>query len=200
MAIDYNNYWDERIYKKNSEINIKSLEYTIDDIRFETKKVLVCGRGSISHPNFHPRFSTPTTNIDSELYVTVDHDPLYTKYITRQGNYALSVIVDPKVPKKILRLGGKIFWFAPEYLDLDIPKIISGKFPRGNSGLAAIMLASYLNVKYILLSGIKLDGQYSQFMEGKDLVFNLIKNSGTSIFSLDGILCEQINYSEWCKL
>jgi hypothetical protein len=185
---------------KNSEININNVKYTINDFSLDSKKILVCGRGESIHPEFHPRFSTPTTNIDSELYITVDHDPRYAQYVTKKGNYALSLIVDPKVPEKILELGGKIFWFSPEFINLGITQITCGQFPRGNSGLASIMLASFLGAKHILISGIKLDGQYSQFMSGKKIVFDLVKKNKTNLYSMDGILCEKITYQQWCEL
>jgi hypothetical protein len=200
LTLNPNDYWRPDIYEKNSAINIKNVEYTISDIKIELKKVLICGRGESSHPDFRPRFSTPTTNIESDFYVTVDHDPKYIQYITRKGNYALALIVDPAVPKKILKLGGKIFWFAPEYLDLNIPKITIGKFPRGNSGLATMMISSFLGAKNILLSGIKLTLDYSQFLEGKEIVFEKIRSNHTKLYSLDGILCEQISFEDWCKL
>lgn len=200
LKIDPNNYWKPEIYYENSEINKKNIENTILDYKPIFDKILVCGRGESIHPIYRPCFSTPTTNIESDLYVTVDHDPNYTKFINKKGNYALSVIVDPLVPKKILDIGGKIFWFSPEYLDLGIPQIITGKFPRGNSGLSCIMLASFLGAKQILLSGIKLSGDYSQFNEGKDLVFKKVLDNHTTLYSLDGILCEKISFEDWCKL
>lgn len=200
MKIDPHDYWKPEIYFENSEKNKKNIENTILDYKLNSENVLVCGRGEQLHPTHNPCFSTPTTNIESDLYVTVDHDPAYIQYVHRKGNYALSVIVDPSVPKKILEIGGKIFWFSPEYLELDIPKITMGKFPRGNSGLSCVMLASFLGAKNILLSGIKLSGDYSQFLEGKDLVFEKVRNNGTALYSLDGILCEKISLDDWCKL
>lgn len=200
LKLDPNDYWNPEIYKINSEYNIKNVDYTIADIEFNKTKVMICGRGEFSHPNFHPRFSTPTTNIDSELYVTVDHDPNYVNYITRKGCYVLSLIVDPVIAKKILKMGGKIFWFSPDYFNFDIPKIIPGKFPIGNSGLSAISLASYLKVKFILLSGIQLTRKYNQYLDGKEIVFDNVTNSGTKIFSLDGVLAEKLSYDDWCNL
>lgn len=200
MEINSSNYWDHRIYEENAEINLKSIENIIDDLKFNSEKFVICGRGNNAHPDFTPKFSTPTSNIDSELYSTVDHDPRYVDYITRKGNYALSLIVDPSVPKKILELGGKVFWFSPDYFNNDLPKIISGKFPRGNSGLTLISLASYFGAKSILLSGIKLTGQYSQFLSSKDLIFKDVMKKNCNIYSLDGILCKQISFSTWCKL
>jgi len=161
---------------------------------------MVCGRRESHHPNFHPRISVPTTNIDSDLYVSVDHNPSYDKYITRKGQYVLSLIVNPSVPKKILEIGGKVYWFSPDYLNYDITKILDGKYPKSNSGLAAISILSYLGINYILLSGIKLTGQYKQFLEGKKMVFKRVEESGTKIFSLDGLLTEKLSYDDWCKL
>jgi len=199
LNIDYSNYWNPAIYQENAEINLKSVEKTIDDLQFIPKKFLLCGRGSSNHPSFTPRFSTPTTNIDSELYSTVDHDPKYADYITRSGMYAISLIVDPAVPKKILDLGGKIFWFSPDYYKNDLPKIISGDFPRGNSGLTLISLASYFDAESVLLSGIKLTGQYSQFLSSKDLIFDNATKNNCTIYSLDGILSKQISFTSWCE-
>lgn len=200
MKFNLDDYWKPEIYKINAENNIKNVEQTIADIEFDESKVLICGRGEFSHPNFRPRISTPTTNLDSDLYVTVDHNPDYTQYITRKGHYVLSLIVDPVVARKILKIGGKIFWFSPEYFRYKIPKIISGKFPKGNSGLSAISLASYLNVKFILLSGIKFTGLYSQFLEGKEIVFENVNKFGAKMFSLDGIIADKLSYDDWCKL
>lgn len=193
-------YWNVDLYKKNAEINIKIVKNTIDDIVFHSNKVMICGRGEKQHPDFSPRFSTPTTNITSDLYITVDHDPAYTEFITRKGDYALCIIVDPSVPKKITELGCNIYWFSPEFFDYNIPKISIGKVPCGNSGLAAISLASYLKTKFILLSGIKLTEHYTQFIEGQKLVFDRVRNSGSKIFSLDGILAGQITIDQWHKL
>ncbi len=193
-------YWNTDLYKKNSETNIKIVKNTIYEIDFHSKKVMICGRGEKQHPDIYPRFSTPTTNITSDLYVTVDHDPAYTEFITRKGNYALCLIVDPSVPKKITELGGNIYWFSPDFMDYKIPKISIGKAPRGNSGLAAISLASYLKTKFILLSGIKLTEHYSQFIDGQKLVFDHVRNLGSKIFSLDGTLAEQITIDQWHKL
>ena len=97
-------------------------------------------------------------------------------------------------------MGGKIFWFSPEYFDCDLPKIITGKYPRGNSGLATISLAAYFGVKNILLSGISFsEKMYDQFLEGKDMVFSNLKNDGVRLFSLDGVLAEKIGFEEWRK-
>jgi len=200
LKVDINNYWNPELYKINSEYNIKMVERTLDDIKFNSKKAMVCGRGELHHPDFHPRISVPTTNIDSDLYVSVDHDPSYVKYVTRKGQYVLSLIVNPSVPKKILEIGGKVYWFSPDYLNYDLPKILDGKYPKSNSGLAAISVSSYLGINYILLSGIKLTGQYKQFLEGKKMVFERAKKSGTKIFSLDGLLTEKLSYDDWCKL
>lgn len=206
MKFDPTDYWNPLYYKINSEINIKRVEQTIDDFKINEKKIMICGRGESTHPDFFPRFSTPTTNIDSNLYVIVDHNPNYKNNIIRKGNYALSVIVDPKTGKKILEIGGKIFWFSHEILNNKLPKILSGKFPLYNSGLTAISIATYLNVKYILLSGIKFTGYssfgypYNQFLDGMKMVIDNSTKHGTKIFSLDGLLAEKITYSKWCKL
>jgi hypothetical protein len=193
-------YWNTDLYKENAENNSKCVMDAIDDIDFSSDKVMICGRGTNSHPDFFPRFSTPTTNIDSTLYVTVDHDPAYADFITRKGNYAVCLIVDPLVPKKITEVGGKIYWFSPDFLNYDIPKISIGKIPRGNSGLAAISLASYLKVKSILLSGIKFTDHYKQFIDGQKLVFDYVSESGSKIYSLDGILAEQLTIEQWNRL
>jgi len=199
LKIDPDNYWNPEIYQENAEINLKSVENTIDDLKFDSKKFLLCGRSTNDHPSFNPRFSTPTTNIDSELYSTVDHDPNYVDYISRVGNYALSLITDPTLHQKILQIGGKIFWFSPDHFKNDLPKIISGQFPIGNSGLTLISLASYFGAESILLSGIKLTGQYSQFLHSKELVFENIKKNNCDIFSLDGVLSKQISFTSWCE-
>ena len=190
------NYWETDAYKKNADMNINSVENTINDLKFNERKIMVCGRGEAAHPDFFPRFATPTTDIDSNLYVTVDHSPAYTRFITRKGDYALCLIVHPNVAEKIRSMGGKIYWFSPEYFNYDIPQIT---FAR-NSGLAAVALALHFNVKFILLSGINLTGQYSQFIKGAKIIFEQAKQNGTQIFSLNGILAKQITYEEWCKL
>lgn len=200
MKFDPNNQWNSEVGKTNAEVNIKNIECTIDDLELYEEKIMVCGRAVSSHPKFYPRFSVPTADIDSELYVTVDMSPDNSKIIKRKGNYALSIIVDPSVPKKILELSGKIYWFSPHYLDYSMPRIISGKFPKDNSGLAAIAMASYLKAKFILLSGIKLNGLYTQFLEGKNLVFENITRRGLEIFSLDGVLAKKITIEEWYDL
>ncbi len=189
-------YWDTDVYRENAEKNIRYVDKTIADIKFDDKKILVCGRGTTSHPNFSPRFSTPTTDIGSDLYVTVDHSPSYERFITRKGNYAICLITNPNVPKKILELGGSIYWFSPEYLDYEIPKIFFGK----NSGLAALAVASYFGAKFILLSGIFLTGPYTQFADGAKVVFNQIRKKGTKIFSLEGNLVDNITFDKWCDL
>lgn len=200
MKIDYSNYWNHKIYENNAEINLKSVEASIDELKFDSEKFLVCGRGNNLHPDFNPKFSTPTTNVDSQLYCTVDHDPKYVDYITRKGNYALSIIVNPSVPTKILELGGKIFWFSPDYFKNDLPKINSGNFPIGNSGLTLFSLASFFNAKFILSSGITLTGNYSQFLPSKDSIFDEIIQKNCKIYSLDGILSKQISFTTWCEL
>jgi len=96
-------------------------------------------------------------------------------------------------------LNGKIFWFSPQYLKNDLPKIISGVITMDNSGLASISLASYFNAKSILLSGIKLTDSYAKFLEGKKLVFENTSKNKTRIFSLDGILATKTTFDEWCK-
>jgi hypothetical protein len=193
-------YWNPEVYKKNAEENTMMVKETIDDIDFAEQKVMVCGRAVDTHPDFWPRFSTPTTNIDSNLYVIVDHDPGYKQYITRRGNYAVCLIVHPCIPKKILELGGKIYWFSPDYMNYEIPKLSLGEVHHGNSGLAAINLASYLKAKFILLSGIRLSEKYEQFLLGKNLIFEQIAQRGSKIFSLDGVIAEKLSYLDWCKL
>lgn len=191
-------YWNPINLYKNAQTNSKNIQFTIDDLDFNYDKIMVCGRGSDKHPNFHPRFSTTSTNIDSELYVLVDHTFYQKQSINRNGKYALSIIVHPLVVQKIENLGGKIFWFSPEYLENDIPKIVSGKIPKENSGLATISLASFFGAKKILLSGINFSNTiYEQFNLGKDIVFSNIRNNGTEIFSLDGILAKKMTIEEW---
>ena len=200
MKLPDESYWDRSVYQKNSEDNIPKIKHTVDDLEFKFDKIMVCGRGSDSHPDFHPRFSTTSTDIDSDLYVLVDHSALSLRWIKRGGNYALSTIVHPSVVEKIEAWGGKIFWFSPEYFDGDLPKIITGKYPRGNSGLATISLAAYFGVKNILLSGISFsEKMYDQFLEGKDMVFSNLKNDGVKLYSLDGILAEKIGFEEWSR-
>ena len=191
-------YWDPSNFYKNAEINNKKVKSTINDLDFNYNKIMVCGRGTDNHPNFHPRFSTTSTDIESELYVLVDHTFYHKESIKRNGNYALSIIVHPLIVQKIESVGGKIFWFSPEYLENDLPKIMAGKFPKENSGLATISLASFFGAKKILLSGINLTNRiYEQFQDGKDIVFSSIHNNGGKIFSLDGILAEKIRIEEW---
>ncbi len=193
-------YWNIDIYKKNAESNMSIVKNTIEDMKFYQNKVMICGRAVNSHPTFFPRFSTPTVDIDSTVYVTVDHDPAYTQFINRKGNYALATIVDPKIPKKILETGGKIYWFSPDFLDYELTSLSIGQIPRGNSGLAAINLASFLGAKDILLSGITLHDHYTQFREGQKLVFEQVKKRGTRIFSLDGDLAYKLTFAQWCEL
>ena len=200
MELPDESYWDRSVYQKNSEDNIPKIKHTVDDLEFKFDKIMVCGRGSDSHPDFHPRFSTTSTDIDSDLYVLVDHSALSLRWIKRGGNYALSTIVHPSVVEKIEALGGKIFWFSPEYFDCDLPKITAGKYPRGNSGLATISLAAYFGIKNILISGINFsEKRYEQFLDGKDFVFSNLLNDGVRLFSLDGILAEKIGFEEWRK-
>jgi hypothetical protein len=200
MNLTKNDFFDnitpENI-KAYSEINIKNVKKTICDLHFNSKKILICGRGETIHPEFTPKFTTPSTMIESDLYVTVDHHPPKKEYFTKKGKYALSLIVHPDVPKKILELGGEIFWFSPQYLENDLPKIISGLYTMDNSGLSAISLASYFNANSILLSGIKLTNMYEKFLEGKDLVFKTVSKNNSKIFSLDGILAKQITFNDW---
>lgn len=185
------------LIKTHSEINIKNVKNTIDDLSFDSEKILVCGRGENQHPNFSPRFSSPSTMIKSDLYVTVDHHPPKKEYFTMSGKYALSLIAHPEIPKKIIELGGEIFWFSPQYLKNNLPKITAGVLGLDNSGLAAISLSNYFNAKSILLSGIKLTGSYVKFLEGKKLVFeNTLKNR-TKIFSLDGVLAVKTTFDDW---
>jgi hypothetical protein len=200
MDIDYNDYWNPEYFVDNIEDNKKNVENTINDLSISEKKIMLCGRGETQHPNFHPRFSTPTTNLESELYVTTDHDPNYVQYINKKGSYALSLIVNPVLPKKIKNLGGKIYWFSHKEIKSDVPVLLCGEFPKENSGLAAISLASHVGVKSILLSGIKFTDSYSQFLSGKELVFEQIKKQGTNIYSLDGLIAEQINFQKWCEM
>ena len=184
----------------HSEINIKNVEKTIDDLQFTQEKILVCGTGTSSHPKFNPRFVTPSAMIQADLYVTVDHHKPKKEYFTKKGNYALSLIVHPDVPKKILELNGEIFWFSPQYLKNDLPKIISGVITMDNSGLASISLASYFNAKSILLSGIKLTDSYTKFLEGRKLVFANASRNKSKIFSLDGVLATKTTFDKWSKL
>jgi len=187
------------LVKTYSKINIENVKNTIDDLSFNTKKILVCGRGENTHPEFTPRFATPSTMMKSDLYVTVDHHPPKKEYFTLSGKYALSLIVHPEVPKKILDLGGEIFWFSPQYLKNKLPKIIAGVHTNDNSGLAAISLAHHFDAKSILLSGIKLNDRYTKFLKNKELVFEPILQDNTKIFSLDGTLAEKISFSNWSK-
>tara|TARA_Y100000817_G_scaffold292612_1_gene264962 strand:+ start:16 stop:618 length:603 start_codon:yes stop_codon:yes gene_type:complete len=200
MKYNPNNHWNPEVGRTNSEINLKNVEKTIEELRFNSEKILVCGRGVKTHPEFSPRFSVPTVDIDSELYVSVDMSPANALAIKRSGKYALSLIVDPSVPIKIKELGGQVYWFSPEYLDLGIPKINAGKFPYDNSGLAAISIAAFLNAQKILISGIKLDGKYKMFKDGGKKIFEELKNSGKKIYSLDGILAEKISYNYWKEI
>ena len=194
-------YWNPANFYKNAESNTQKIKNTINDLEFTYKKVMVCGRGEVNHPNFYPRFSTSSTDIESDLYVLVDHSIESSHHIKRDGNYALSIIVHPGVVQKIENVGGKIFWFSPEYLDNELPKIVAGKFPKENSGLATISLASFFGVKKILLSGINFSGKiYEQFLGGKEIVFSNLLNNGVEIFSLDGILAEKITFEKWCKI
>lgn len=191
--------WNPDKYIENAEVNLDQVRNTIDDIILDSDKVMICGRSANSHPDFHPRFSTPSTNLESELYVIVDHNETYVNHIKYGGDYALSLIVHPSVVKKINRINGKIFWFSPDYLQNDLPKIIQGKFPIGNSGLTEISIAAYKNIRNILLSGINLTNEYSIFMEGKDLIFKYAKNRIKKIYSLDGILTQKISYDDWLE-
>lgn len=200
MKIDYDDYWNPSYYLENSEMNKKNIENTIDDLNVCEKKIMICGRGKKSHPNFHPRFSTPTTNLESELYVTTDHDPNYVDYINKKGKYALSLIVSPILAEKIRTIGGKIYWFSTEEIKSDIPNLLCGKFPKENSGLAAISLASYLGVTSILLSGIKFTGSYDQFIPGKDMVLQKIQKQGVEIYSLDGLIANKMSFDDWCDM
>ena len=194
-------YWDPSDFYKNAEINSKKIKNTINDLEFNYDKIMVCGKATNNHPDFYPRFATTSIDIESELYVLVDHTFFAKKLIKRNGNYALSIIVHPLVVQKIESIGGQIFWFSPEYFENDLPKIISGKFPKENSGLATISLASFFGAKQILLSGINLSTKtYEQFLDGKDIVFSNIFNNDGKIFSLDGVLAEKISFDEWCKI
>jgi hypothetical protein len=200
MKIDYDDYWNPEYYLENSEINKKNIENTINDLTISETKVIICGRGEKLHPDFHPMFSTPTTNLESELYVTTDHDPKYVDYINKKGSYALSLIVDPLLPEKIRNIGGKIYWFSTREIKSDIPNLLCGEFPKENSGLAAISLASYLGVTSILLSGIKFTDSYDQFLTGKDMVFQQIQKQEVKIYSLDGLIASKISFHDWCEI
>ncbi len=194
-------YWNPSFFYKNAEINLKKVKNTISDLKINYEKIMVCGRAVDSHPNFYPRFSTTSTDIESKLYVLVDHTFFQKNSIKRNGNYALSIIVHPLSAQKIESIGGKIFWFSPEYLENSLPKIVSGKFPRDNSGLATISLASFFGAKQILLSGINLSNKiYEQFIDGKDIVFSKICKNGAKIFSLDGVLAEKISFDDWRQI
>jgi len=194
-------YWDPLNFYKNAKINSKKIKNSINDLRFNYDKIMVCGKATNNHPDFYPRFATTSTDIESELYVLVDHTFSQKESIKRSGNYALSIIVHPLTVQKIENLGGKIFWFSPEYLENNLPKIVSGKFPKGNSGLTALSLASFFGAKQILLSGINLSAKnYAQFLDGKDIVFSNILNDNKKIFSLDGILAEKISFEDWCQM
>jgi len=70
----------------------------------------------------------------------------------------------------------------------------------GNSGLTALAIATYKNIKSILLSGINLTDEYSIFMDGKDLIFSYAKSKMTKIHSTDGILAKKITYEDWLRL
>ena len=194
------NIWDPVQYTKNSEVNLDQVKYTIDDINLDFGKVMVCGKAAFSHPDFHPRFATPSTNYQSDLYVIVDHTSAYAEYIKWGGSYALSLIVHPDVVKEINKKNGKIFWFSPDYLKNDLPKIVQGKFPIGNSGLSEISIAAYKNIKNILLSGINLSGGYSIFLDGKELIFKYAEKRIEKIYSLDGVLAHKISYEDWLEL
>ena len=65
--------------------------------------------------------------------------------------------------------------------------------------MASISLASYFNVKSILLSGIKLTDSYTKFLEGGKLVFANVSKNKSKIFSLDGILATKTTFDEWSK-
>ena len=119
-------YWNPANFYKNAESNAQKIKNTINDLEFTYDKVMVCGRGGTNHPDFYPRFSTSSTDIESDLYVLVDHSVESSNHVKRGGNYALSIIVHPVVVQQIENAGGKIFWFSPEYFDNDLPKIVAG--------------------------------------------------------------------------
>jgi len=200
MKIDYEDYWNPKYYIENAEINKKSVEKTINDLPISEKKIMICGRGENFHPDFHPRFSVPTTDLESELYVTTDHDPKYTQYINKKGSYALSLIVDPTVVKKIQNTGSTIYWFSIKEIKSDIPNLLCGEFPRVNSGLAAISLATFLATESILLSGIKFTGSYDQFLPGKEIVLQNVKKQAAKVYSLDGLIEKKISFNDWCEM
>jgi len=187
-------------FKMNAELNLRQVDRTIEDLEFFEKKIMVCGRGSPNHPIFYPRFSTPTTNLDSEVYVSVDHHNYLKELIRRKGNYALSIIVDPYVSKKISNIGGKIYWFSVENFENKIPKLLAGIFPNLNSGLAEISLASYLGAEFVLLSGIKLSGKYKIYRDGMRILNDYLVKHDTAIFSLDGILAKKISFNDWLNI
>ena len=58
----------------HSEVNIKNVEKTVNDLQFSEEKILVCGTGASSHPEFNPRFVTPSAMIKpiyiSQLIIT----------------------------------------------------------------------------------------------------------------------------------
>ena len=88
-------YWNGSVYRKNSEDNIPKIKQTIDDLEFGFDKIMVCGRGSDTHPDFHPRFSTTSTDIDSDLYVLVDHTAPSLRWIQRNGTVSYTHLTLP---------------------------------------------------------------------------------------------------------
>ena len=89
---------------------------------FNYDKIMVCGRATNNHPDFYPRFATTSTDIESELYVLVDHTFSQKESIKRSGNYALSIIVHPLTVQKIENLG-----FIPKVtLSIGIKELIKG--------------------------------------------------------------------------
>ena len=99
-------YWNPANFYKNAESNAQKIKNTINDLEFTYDKVMVCGRGGTNHPDFYPRFSTSSTDIESDLYVLVDHSIESSNHVKRGGNYALSIIVHPNLVQQIDNVGG----------------------------------------------------------------------------------------------
>lgn len=124
-------YWDPSNFYKNAKINSEKIKNTIDDLEFNYDKIMVCGRATNNHPDFHPRFSTTSTDIESELYVLVDHTFSHKKSIKMSGNYALSIIVHPLTVQKIESVGGKYFGFLQNTLKTIYRKSFQVNFLKG---------------------------------------------------------------------
>ena len=84
LNFEHNDSITPELITTHSEINIKNVEKTIDDLEFTQEKILVCGRGT-SHPEFNPRFATPSAMIQADLYVTLDHHKPKKEYFTKKG-------------------------------------------------------------------------------------------------------------------